>query len=72
MAEILSFSGYTRHDINPDDVLEAAKGELKQVLIIGEAHNGDLFVAASTANKATLLWAIEEFKFKLLSEGFCE
>lgn len=72
MADILSFSGTTRHTINPDDVLEAAKGELKQVLIIGEAHNGDLYAASSTANKESILYALEEFKFKLMTEGFCE
>lgn len=34
MAEVLKFTGNTRHDIDPDEVLEGAKGQLTSVVLI--------------------------------------
>lgn len=59
---------------DPDGVLSAAIGNLKDVLIIGYDHNGDAYAAGSGyfADGGNILWAIEAFKAKLLSGDFME
>jgi hypothetical protein len=62
----------TRLDIDPAGVLDGAKGKVNQVLVLGNCEDGELYVAASTAKKETLLYLIERFKFKLLHGDFDE
>lgn len=75
MSNIIPFNGYTRNDIDPDDidpdgVLEGAKGQLSAVLVIGRCEDGDNYAAASTTDKGKLLLMIEEFKLRLLDGDF--
>ena len=70
MTNIYKFTGETRNDINPDDVLDGAKGQCENVLIVGNDSEGNLYVAASTAKVSELLRLIETFKFKLLNGDF--
>jgi len=72
MSNVISMDGYIRKDIDPDNILEGAKGQLKQVLVIGRCEDGDYYAAASTADKGKLLLAIEEFKLRLLDGDFDE
>lgn len=67
---VVPFGGHTRHDINPDGVLEGAKGKLNKVLVLGEGDDVGEWFAASTSNTGELLSLIERFKFKLLSGDF--
>jgi len=51
----------------PDDVLEQAKGEFQNLVIIGWNHDGELDVRASTnTSREETLWLIETFKRDLL------
>lgn len=59
MAKILKFNGETRLDIDPDDILDAAKGNLKSALLIGYDVNGALYIASSSGDKAESLWLME-------------
>jgi hypothetical protein len=70
MTNVIPMSAYTRMEVDPDTVLEGAKGQLTQVLIIGKHVDGFMYAAASTPNKEKLLMALEEFKFQLLSGEF--
>lgn len=70
MTNVIPFDAYTRNDIDPDQVLEGAKGQLKQVLILGVCEDGDLYAAASTVDKGKLLYAAKMFEMKLLSGDF--
>lgn len=70
MTNVIPFNAYTRNDIDPDQVLEGAKGQLKQVLILGVCEDGDLYAAASTADKGKLLYAAKVFEMKLLTGDF--
>ena len=70
MDNVLQFTGCTRLDIDPDVVLEKAKGKTEQILVLGSYEDGDLFVAASTANVGALLRLVETFKFKLMNGDF--
>ncbi len=64
---IIDFDGLTTLDIDPDAVLEGAKGKLKKVLIIGvEEESGDYYFAASGGTNAENLWDAEQFKMFLL------
>ena len=69
---IIHFPVNSRLDIDPDDVLAGAMGELQQVLVIGVCHNGDDWVYSHTNDPAQILLLIERFKFKLLSGVYDE
>lgn len=71
MSNVIPGNFRTRLDINPDDVLEGAKGHVDKVLILGTCEEGN-YVAASTGDKGTLLFMIELFKTKLLNGDFDE
>ena len=66
MTNVVNFGGYTRLDIDPDSVLEGAKGKLSKVLVIG-CEEDDLYMATSTTSKPEILYLIEQLKFKLLN-----
>lgn len=65
-AEIKSFTGNTRLDIEPDGVLESAKGELAQVLVVGWDTGDFLYMASSTSKVGEILLLLELAKEKLL------
>lgn len=58
--------------IDPNKVLDCAKDQLTEVLVIGEDTDGILYVSSSTAKKKELLWLIERVKFKLMNGDFDE
>jgi len=71
MTNVVKFNGYTTVDIEPDSVLDSAKGVLSTVIVIGHNKDDDTsYIAASTADKKRLLWMIEQFKFKLFNGDF--
>jgi hypothetical protein len=72
MAEILKFTGSTRHDIDPDEVLEGAKGQLKSVVVIGYDAEGDIFLASSSADGKTVNWLLDKVKHKLINGDYSE
>lgn len=58
---------------DPDIVLEAAKGELESVLIIGYDKEGQLDARASlNIKQSDILWMIEMFKMKLMRGDYAE
>ena len=71
MTNIIPLGCYTKLDIDPDNVLDGAKGALSTVIVIGHNKDDDTsYIAASTADKKRLLWMIEQFKFKLFNGDF--
>jgi hypothetical protein len=66
MGKVIPFTGITRLDIPIDRVLEAAKEELTDVVIIGYDHNGEYYFATSLADGGDLLWLLEKCKQKLM------
>jgi len=65
-AEIKRFTGMTTLDLEPDQVLEEAKGELGTVFIVGRDNEGMLYVAASTSNAGEIMLLMEQAKTHLL------
>jgi hypothetical protein len=70
MSNVIEGNFYTRLDIDPDKVLEKAKGKLDKVLVIGTSPDGDDYVSASTGKKGDLLLMIELFKAKLINGDY--
>lgn len=67
MGEVIDLPVVTRLDMNPDKVLEGAKGELEQVIVIGYDKEGEEYFASSIAGGPECLWLMERFKASLLA-----
>jgi hypothetical protein len=60
---------FTKSHIDPDSVLEGAKGKLSKVIVMG--YEGDyLYLASSSSSRQEILYLIEQFKFKLFNGDF--
>lgn len=67
-AEIFSFTGITRLDIDPDRVLEQAIGKLQGVLVIGFDHEGEFYAVSSYADGGNAIWLLEVCKKHILKD----
>lgn len=66
MGDVIDLNVYTLLDIDPDKVLEAAKGELSQVFVFGYDHEDQIYVAGSTSDMKEFLWALERARARLM------
>lgn len=66
MGDVIPLGNVTRLDLPPDRVLEAAKGTLKGVVIMGIDNDGSHYFASSIADGADVLWLAEQLKLRLL------
>jgi len=66
MGEVVYPHFLTSLDLPADRVLEAALGELENVVIVGFTKEGDEYFASSVADGATALWLLERCKKRLL------
>lgn len=69
MGKIIQFTGITRLDLPPDQILEAAKQQLESVVVIGWTTEGEEYFATNLADGGTALWLLERCKRELLSHG---
>jgi hypothetical protein len=61
------FGGDTKNDVPADTVIEFAKGEYSDVIIIGwHKDDGELEVKYSSMQKQEILWLLEVAKNELL------
>lgn len=67
MADIIQLDLFTKADIPPDRVLEAAVGKLDKVVIFGYTKDGEEYFASSTADGPDILWLLERCKRNLLN-----
>lgn len=68
MGDVVKFSGITFLDMPPDVLLEAAKGKLESVIILGYTADGEEeYFASSVADGADALWHLQRAAHKLLS-----
>jgi hypothetical protein len=68
-AKILEFTGVTRLDLEPDRILEGAKGKLQGVIVIGFDQEGEFYGATSYADGGDALWLLELCKLRLLDHA---
>lgn len=69
MSKIIQFTGKTKNEIEPDVILEKAKGNVIECLVIGFQPEGKLYFAGSTGDVGQILTMIELAK-KQLMDGF--
>jgi hypothetical protein len=70
MSNVIPLGNITRLDIPTDRVLDAAKGECSDgVVILGWNNDGELYFASSIADGGTVIWLLEMAKKKLLEVG---
>ena len=67
MSHVLDFTGITSLDIEPDRILEAAKGELESVVVVGYRKDGREYFASSIADSGTAAWLLSR-AMRLLHE----
>lgn len=65
MGEIVSFRGVTKHDLDPDIVLENTKGQLTDFVILGYDTDGEFFFSSTMADGGDVMWMLELAKIKL-------
>ena len=68
-AKIIPFTGITKLDLDPDLILEGAKGNLEGVVILGWDSDGDFYGASSYADGGTVMWLLEMCRRKLLDSA---
>ncbi len=68
MGDLLKFDGITKAPMDPDVVLEEAKGELNYVLVIGIHADGSYYFASSESECPEALWVMEKCKAFMLEE----
>lgn len=66
-AKVIQFTGITKLDLDPDMILEANKGKLAGVVIMGWDDEGNEVFASSYADGGTVLWLMERCKQRLLT-----
>lgn len=62
MAKVIDFTGITTLDLDPDRILEAAKGELESVVIVGYGRAADgsqtEYFATSISDGGAAAWVL--------------
>lgn len=66
MGKVVDIGCITKLDLPPDRILEAAKGELEGVVVIGFKKDGSEYFASSYADGGDVLWLLERCKKQLL------
>jgi|688.fasta_scaffold857332_3 hypothetical protein len=66
MSNVIPFNGITLLDLDPDQVLEANKGEFEGLILIGLNTDGEEVFASTYADGPTVLWMLERAKLRLL------
>lgn len=67
MSNVVKFPGDTLLDLNPDEMLEEAKGKLEKVIIIGYTEDGSEYFDSSFADGMVAVWLLERIKYLLVS-----
>jgi hypothetical protein len=65
-AAVIPLGNVTQLNLPPDRILDAAKGQLKSVVLVGFDTDGQVYAASSLADGGSVLWLIEQLKIKLL------
>lgn len=68
MTEILQFRGDTVLPINPENVLDGAKGrDLQTVVVLGRAADGQLYFASSHSDLAEVLLLLKRAEMQVVA-----
>ena len=67
MGDVIDFKGITKLDLDPERVLEKAKGRLESVVIMGYDKDGHEYFESSISNGPEVNWLIDSLKARLLA-----
>ena len=67
MGSVIPIGGISRLDLPVETVLDAAKGELEGVLLMGFSHSGEFYVASTYADGGDIMWLMEAAKRKMFA-----
>lgn len=68
MSNVTEFRGITTQPIDSDKVLDAAKGALTDVLVLGWSKDGKFYAASSNADLQAAIYLASKFVHKVHSE----
>ncbi len=68
MSDVLQFTGITTQPIDCDQILEAAKGQLSEVLVLGWTKEGKFYGAASQSDLQIAVYLATKFIHKVHAE----
>lgn len=63
---VIPLGNITKLDLDPDVVLEGAKGSMQTVVLVGFDNDGDLYFSSTAADGGTVIWLLEQAKKALL------
>ena len=66
MGKVIPIGGVTKLDLPLDKVLEAAKGEMEGVVLMGYDKEGELYFTSTYADGGEVLCLLEKLKQKLM------
>ena len=66
MGKIIQLGGVTKLDLPVDRILEAAKGRMEGIVLIGFDKDGKVYAASSYADGGTVMWLLEACKTKMM------
>jgi len=66
MGKIIPIGGVTILDLPADQILEAAKGKMDGVILIGFDKDGEVYAASSYADGGDVMWLLEACKIKMM------
>lgn len=71
MDNVVNFNGKTKLDIDPDNILKGAVGELESAIVLGyvKHSDGEEWFASSYSDNRKTLWLLERMKKHLLEGG---
>ncbi len=63
---VIPIGGITRFNVDPNDIIKSAEGELETAIVIGWDNDGEFYFASSAADGGDILWLLEMAKKRLL------
>jgi len=67
MGKLISIGTVTKLDLDPDRILEMAKGKLEGVVIIGfQKEDGKVFAGSSYADGGDVMWLLKACESKMM------
>jgi hypothetical protein len=68
MSNVIPIGAVTHVDLDPDEILENAKGEFTAVVVLGLDGEGNSCFLSSVADGGEVIWLLEKCKQYLLME----
>ncbi len=69
MSNVIPLGNITKLDIPEDQILEAAKGKMNGLVLIGWDKSDELYFASSMADGGEVLWLLAQCEKALLEDG---